>query len=73
MIDKPKPTKKDIKKLADLTIQLMENFLDFVDLKDISTFDLKDIRIEIYKKMKYHSDIKDFHTVFEQMWRVWPD
>ena len=72
-MNKEPVTLKDKQKLADLTSQLINEFVEFVHKKDVDTFDLRDIRKMILKNDIYPREIADFKSVFDQLWKVWPD
>ncbi len=73
MNKKPKVTDKDKKETADKVAEVIKSFTTLVHQRDLTTFDLRDIRELILKHPKVDDfSASTFKSVFAEMWRVWP-
>lgn len=72
--NKPKVTPNEIDYIAEKTVKLMQEYVKLAYSRDTTTFDLRDIRKKILEKADMGSfQIDTFKSMFDQMWRVWPD
>jgi hypothetical protein len=71
-MNKQKITQQDKDEIASKIIDLIRSINKMVYSREIDTFDLRDIRVLVKKKID-HWELNDFNNCFTQIWKVWPD